>query len=75
MTKCDIQSWMVTPPNVPFNQSEHVAAMARTECKTHGWDMTDTHHLKGNEMCPIGKIEAATDHAINLINFHARQGK
>jgi hypothetical protein len=36
------------------------------ECRTHGMPMGSI-HLPGSELCPIGKIEAATEAALAKI--------
>jgi len=71
---CDIQSRAVARTTYPHFTDE-VPSTLKSQCITHGWDMTGTQHLKGNDLCPIGKIEAATDHALNLIQDKLQTGK
>jgi len=66
MSKCDIKFWLETDPNVPFNQRENVPAVTRGRCARHNWSMEDQREVH-DDMCPIGRIEDATDKALEKI--------
>ena len=59
MTKCDIQFYVVpSNPGSPYG-----ATRAEGRCMTHNHPMQDAPTTE-NEMCPIGRIEDATDKAL-----------
>lgn len=56
--KCDVISYMVLDVNASFGMGKAV-----TQCKTHNWLFDGP----ATELCPIGRIEQATEEAIARI--------
>lgn len=65
MTKCKLLNFMV-PEGPPYYASG--ASRAVTRCETHNW----TFEGPPTELCPIGRIEQATEQAIERIKNHDR---
>jgi hypothetical protein len=68
--KCDIISFAV--PNGPPNANGNYAARGITQCRTHHWQIDGTAFVGG--LCPIGRIEHATEQALERI-AHATDQK
>jgi len=67
MVKCNIQAYHTA---VGLGSE----ARAHVKCITHNFDMSER-STSPNEQCPIGQIEEATDHALNLIQDKLQHGK
>ena len=66
MTKCTI-IWFTVPDGPPYFATGAYRAVA--QCETHGWhDLPGvTQDLPGGNLCPIGRIEQATEEALAKI--------
>ena len=62
-SKCDILFWVDSDPN---SYPPHSSGIARGECRTHGWTMTDQREVR-DDMCPLGRIEDTLDKALEQI--------
>ena len=58
MSKCELQHFPLEPVG------DGPGSVAR--CTTHGMEVLD-YHIKHNQLCPVGKIEAATEEALAKI--------
>lgn len=61
MPRCNIQSHVVPSSRSPFEPGAAVH-----QCTTHQWVLSD-HTLTTTTMCPIGRIEKATEEALAAI--------
>lgn len=59
--KCQVESYAVSSSQSPLGP-----ALAVTRCRTHNFDMTGTIMTDGT-MCPLGRIEDATEKALAAI--------
>jgi hypothetical protein len=59
MTPCKLRVYMASGPSYFVNGTAH----AITRCETHDW----TFEGPASELCPIGRIEQATEQAIAKI--------
>ena len=57
--KCELESYMIC--SEPFGE-----AKTQTMCRTHNWPL-DSLPVSTNTLCPIGRIEQATEEAIEKI--------
>ena len=50
-------------------------SVAIAVCETHNWQFSDGQPVRAGDLCPIGKIEAATEAALERINQAAQEAR
>ena len=62
MTACKIETFAVS-----MDHNGNYAGTTQSQCMTHGWTFQRGVGVVSSDMCPIGRIEHATDVAIEKI--------